>query len=245
MKLWTYKEARDKIKLDLDLTEEDFVTENEFIGYFNEAIDEAEAEIHTLNEDYFLTRATLPLCAGESDISLPDNIYAQKIRGLIYSNGSTLYPVRRVRGSQKFFDIAMSEQSVGSEDYRYLIRNDSSDAGYKIALVPPSREDGDYLTLWYLRNANRVPLVGEAKDGGGTYALADVESIRLDIPEFVSFVIQYVKCRCMEKEGDPRIDGAMAVLQEQRKMLVDTLTQMVVDDDSEVVQDMSHYYDHE
>lgn len=245
LKIWSYKEARDKIKLDMDLTEEDFVTENEFIGYFNAAIDEAEAEIHTLHEDYFLTKTTIAMVSGTQDYALPSNIYAQKIRGIIYQNGSIIYPVIRVRGTQQFFDISMTEQYGKQEDYRYIIRNDGLTYGYQISLIPPARETGNYMTLWYLRNATRIPLVGEAKEGGGTYVLADAEATKIECPEFINFIMALVRAYCGAKEnGGEFSDSDTQMVEQQRKMMVDTLSKMIEDDDNRVVQDLSHYYEH-
>jgi hypothetical protein len=64
-----------------------------------------------------------------------------------------------------------------------------------------------------------------------------------DIPEFTSFVIQWMKMRCYEKEGDPRFEGAAGLVQQQRKQMIDTLTNMVPDGDNEVEMDTSFYED--
>jgi hypothetical protein len=246
LKIWTYEEARDRVEKELDLEEEDFISENEMVGYFNAAIDEAESTIHDLFEDYFLTNSALTMVSTESDISLPTNIYALKIRGLIYINGSLIYPVRRIRGQHVFQDIATSNSYGSSEEYRYILRNDSAANGYKIQLVPTSRESGAYLTLWYLRNANRIPLVGEAKDGGGTYSLSEVEATKIDIPEFINFVVEVVKGFCMAKENGGTIPPAQAsLIQQQRTKMEDTLENAVPDNDDEVIQDLSHYQEHE
>ena len=245
MKIWTYKEARDKVQLDLDLTEEDFVTENEMIGYFNSAIDEAEAEIHTLAEDYFLTYTTVATVLGSSEYSLPSDVYAQKIRALIYANGTDVYPVSRFRAVEKFLDVTFTKNFYTQECYRYMIINKSITDGYKLALFPNSRETGSFLTLWYLRNATRIPLVGEAKDGGGTYSLAEVEASFIECPEFINFIFTWVKGFCRAKEnGGSFTEEDTALITQQRKMMVDTLTQRVVDDDNTVVQDRSHYNEH-
>ena len=56
MKYWAWSEIRSKIEQECDLEDEDFVRRDELLAYCNEAIDEAEAEIHSLYEDYFLKR---------------------------------------------------------------------------------------------------------------------------------------------------------------------------------------------
>jgi hypothetical protein len=225
---WVYEDIRRKVEQDLDLEEEVFIESDEMLGYCNEAIDEAEAEIHKLHEDYFLTNSDITLVNGQSEYSLPSDIYAQKIRGVIYKNGSLVYPIHRVRNLYRFEDIALSEQFGTSDLYRYYLKNPSAADGYQLVLLPESREDGAFVKIWYLRNANRV---------------TDDTSL-IDIPEFSNFLIQFMKVRVLEKEGHPNLPMAIQVLQQQRQMMVDTLTQMVVDDDDEVEGDFSHYWEH-
>jgi hypothetical protein len=225
---WLYQDVREKVEADLDLEEEVFIEPNEMLGYCNEAIDEAEAEIHKLHEDYFLTNSDITLVNGQSEYDLPTDIYAQKIRGVIYKNGSLVYPIQRVRNLYRFEDIAQSEIFGKAEFYRYYILNPSASDGYKLVLLPESREDGDFVKIWYLRNANRVE---------------DDTSV-IDIPEFANFIIQFMKVRILEKEGNPNLPTAIQILQQQRQMMVDTLTQMIVDDDDQVEGDFSHYQEH-
>jgi hypothetical protein len=66
----------------------------------------------------------------------------------------------------------------------------------------------------------------------------------IDIPEFSTFVMQWVKCRCYEKNTDPRLDAAMATLLQQRKNMVDSMSVAIVDDDDQVEPDFSSYQEH-
>lgn len=74
---------------EVDLELEDFVDKDEAREWANEAIDEIEAEILTLYEDYFLTLQELDFNAGQDEVALPSNIYAMKIRSLWYKGGAT------------------------------------------------------------------------------------------------------------------------------------------------------------
>lgn len=65
----------------------------------------------------------------------------------------------------------------------------------------------------------------------------------MDIPEFATFVMQWVKCRCYEKEGDPRMDGAVATLSQQRLQMVSTLKANIDDDNNQIQADYSFYND--
>ena len=79
MKYWTWAELKDKVQRDLDLEGEVFINETELLGYANEAIDEVERQVHTLYEDYFLTKAVISLVDGTEEYALPTDIYAFKI----------------------------------------------------------------------------------------------------------------------------------------------------------------------
>jgi hypothetical protein len=63
----------------------------------------------------------------------------------------------------------------------------------------------------------------------------------MDIPEFSTFLMQWVKCRCFEKEGDPRLSGAIETLAQQRLQMTSALVKGVDDDADEIQPDFSHY----
>jgi hypothetical protein len=224
MRFWTWAEIKTKVQNDLDLAEELFITADELLAYGNEAVDEAEAEIHTIYEDYFLTKSTLTMVSGEGEIALPSNIYAHKIRGLIYRNGNTWYPVKRIRDWKKFEEYTSDVVNSSTADYKYLLLNTTAGSP-KVLLSPVARESGAYLTMWHLRNANRFTTNSDV----------------CDIPEFVSFVIQYIKVRCYEKELHPNTDKAVAILQQQRELMKETLSTMVPDADNTIEMDLSSY----
>lgn len=138
----TYEEVRRKIERDLDIEEELFITPAELQGLYNEALDEAEATIMSLNEDYFLTMAPVMLRSGRAVYSLPDNIYANKIRSIRYQNGSNIYEVPRLRDHRKFQDIDnLNFAPPSPAEYVYYLRNDSAAGGVKMILIPGPQED--------------------------------------------------------------------------------------------------------
>ena len=244
MKLWTYQELINKVESDLDLKEEIFITPDEMVGYCNEAIHEAESEILKLNEDYFLTSGTLTLALGTSLYNLPAGIFAQKIRGLQYANGSIIYPIKRIRGQSKFDILSMIQNFGPNDDYMYFPVNNTAGVQSQILIAPASRDVGALITLWYIRSANRVIQASECSpvlqptDPNNATQLATV----IDIPEVLFFIIDFMKVKCMMKDGvDPRLEGQIAALANQRKMMVDTLTQQIPDDDDCIVLDLSFY----
>ena len=279
MKYWTYAEIKTKVEQDLGIEQEEFISATELLGYCNAGIDKAEAEIHTIYEDYFLSKTDIFPVANDDTYSLPLDIYANKIRGIMFKNQNLIYPMRRIRFNDKFNDIMQTNHyDVGSDYYRYLLINRSAAEGVQIEVVPMplssvevvlgqlatpplAPNPGDrYLVIseavdawvtqegkvatwsgsawifttpiakmrvWYFRNANRLEL------------LEDV----CDIPEFVHFVIQYMKLKIYEKEGNPNMGLAKTELEEQRRQMVSTLSSMVPDGDNEIEKDLSHYED--
>jgi hypothetical protein len=220
----TWAEIKTKVQQDLDIEDEVFVTDAELMSYCNEAIDEAEAEIHSLYEDYFLNKATVTLVQGTSDYALPSDIYAHKIRRLIYQNGATIYTVDRMKDWKKFEEKAVTDYYPGTAYYSYLIINAAAGTP-KISLVPTAQESGAYLTLWYIRNATRMT----------------ADASICDIPEFINFIYQYIKVRVYEKEMNPNAQGAIAILQQQRELMQSTLGTMVPDADNTIEMDISSY----
>lgn len=345
MKVWTYLEQKNKVIADLDLQDESFIQPDEMIGYFNEAISEAEAEIHGTREKYFLKKAFIPAVQGQNTYALPDDIYINKINRFIYSNSTKVYEIRKAREAHMFTDIAYTDTYGAADDYRYYITN-ASPGQMRLVIYPMSREtailpqvspSGQFtpFILWYFRNASRIPIHGEflpdyeqyilpaavnistdvitlanltyvtgdqimfqpfasgagvaglpaplaintvyfviATGTAGQIKLATtsanafagtsidltttgsstgffnvsiaatdivINAILVDIPEFATFVMQWVKCRCFEKEGDPRLAGATATLEQQRAQMVDTLTEMIIDSDNEIEADYTSY----
>lgn len=370
MKVWTYAEAKGKVEMDLDLEDETFIAPDEMAGYFNEGLNEAEAEIMATNQDYLLTKAFLPVVQGTQVYDLPYNIYANKIRALIYNVGSIIYEITRFRRRNKFLDMAVVNQYPSNADwYGYNLQNDVPGQAHlefsptmrDTAVLSPAASIFSPITMWYIRNCARIPMIGEfcnpevlaclptaqvdptadtiltfagtkgvATYGSGKYGspvqgnpgpfpgsigyktgdklrfkpspggvlpaplvqgvvyfaiqtgtqfangnlikvatsainavggtaidltttgsgfilmeVAATTAIRdatlIDIPEFVTFLMQWVKCRCMEKESDPRLSGAVDVLAAQKKQMIDTLTTSIEDDDDQIQADYSHY----
>ena len=149
-----------KINRDLDLADETFIQSEEMVGYCNEAIGEAESEILTLRQDYFLTNLVYNMTGGQQYFAYPANIYAMKIRGLVYVNGAIIYTVRRYLQQYQFEDLYYTQVFGASDEYRYIIRNDTP-ANPQMELVPVSRDTGQYLYCWYIREAQRIPQLGE------------------------------------------------------------------------------------
>lgn len=243
MKLWTYEEIENKVRRDLGMQDTVFISNDEMVGHCNDAIDEAEQEILKINEDYFLRRQALTMTSGTETVDLPSDIYANKLKGLVYKNGSIVYPVKRLKGMMKFLDAEhINTFSNNTADYEYMIQAATEGEQSKIRLFPTPYETGAYLICWYLRNAKRVPIVGESSATRSTQ-LATV----LDLPEASNFIMAHMKVACTSKErgqGSPPDPEKIGEREAARKRLVDTLTEQTADDSNEHVFDIGHYLEH-
>lgn len=225
MKYWTWGELSAKIKRDIDTEDEIFVTQDELIGYANEAIDEIEKKIHTLCEDYFITRTYIPVDPNVEELDLPLDIYASKIREVILIKDGQTFPAKQLKNWRKFAryedNIAVSPGATNL--YHYFVLN-STPGAPKLILSPKPVEAG-LLAVWYIRNANEI---------------IDTTSI-LDIPEAATYVTKYCTVKVMQKELNPMLETAKADLE---TVLLDTiadLSQMFPNNETELEPDYTFY----
>lgn len=230
MRYWTYAEIRDKVRRDLGIQQEEFISDSEMLDYCNMAIDDAESEIHTTYEDYFLTTEEIDLVAGKTDYTLPTDIYASKIRGVIYNNGTTVYKVRRYTNFETMFEEIELDSNSNISDFMYFLSNNTAESGIQMVLNPvPTVDESSVIKMYYIRNANRM---------------VDDTSV-CDIPEFVDYVMQFMKVRCYEKEGHPNFQAALGMLDYKKKNMINTLSNMVPDGETTIKSDTSFYWDME
>lgn len=221
MEYVTYATAKAKVERELDIQDEDFVDDDELMGYFNDAIDKAEAIIQTLFEDYFLTSDYVDMTETESSCAMPTNIYASKIRKVVWRNGNEIYEVVPI----KIEEIDLVETQ---DDYRYLLENDSAAAGVEFVLYPPARETtATKMRRWYIRNANRIA--------------ADADLI--DIPEHMTFIYAFVKREVCLKEGHPRLAYWIAQVDKEEGSMREDLKTKILDGNTFIQPDMSFYDD--
>jgi|GEM_PF-2544263 len=222
-KLWTYSEVKEKIQSEMDTQEETFVDDSEYLDYTNEAIDECEAEIHSLYQDYFITSALIAIVAGEETSDLPADIYANKIRHFQFKSANKKYEIKRIKNKDKKF----VEDSSSNPVYRYDIEN-SLAAGPKITWYPePTVSDATSAKMYYIRNAKRV------------VELTDV----IDIPEFIQFIFCYIRVKIARKETNPLLMDYKDELERQRILMREVLDEMIPDEDDNIDPDLSFYND--
>lgn len=225
MKYWKWSELKAKILSDLSLEGESFITDSELLGYGNEAVDEVERQVHGLCEDYFLSRTSISLVSGQESYVLPSDIYAMKIRQIVYRNGSQVWKLERIRDWNKIESYEINKgNTVATRAYGYFILN-SVAGSPELVITPTPAESGDYLKIWYIRNANQF---------------VNDNSV-CDIPEAANFIMQYIKVRCYEKELNPNLSKAMADLQMQKDETIKSLSEMFPDNQNTVEADTRLY----
>jgi hypothetical protein len=226
----TLLQLRTRVRTELDLLDEPAVTDTELTTKINEGIDVVEAKILDLYEDYFLKRGTaISLVAGTQDYAYPTDIWANKIRALVYRNGSVITEVPRVSGVNQMGSFEDMERNDALATWspttmRYLPLNDV------IRLTPaPSSSQASVLVPWYIRQALRLS------------ADADI----CDIPEWEGVVVAYAKNEiALDKAGlaDPtktsmKLDALMNLMEA-------SLSNRVPDEWNFVAMDNSIYEEH-
>jgi hypothetical protein len=225
LKFWTWAEIRQKVERDLDLEGETFITATEMLGYGNEAVDEVERQIHTLCEDYFLTRDVVTLVPDQEAYPMPSNIYANKLRRIVYRRGTEVWPVDRIRDWKKLYNYEVEKAyTIADARYGFFVVN-TTPGTPEMLLAPTPTEAGAYLQRWYIRNANEM---------------TDDASI-CDIPEAVNYVIAYIKVKCATKDMHPLLNTFQADLDKQYADTMKSLAEMVPDNENTIEADTRIY----
>ena len=237
MRTWTYGEGLDLINGEFDLTNETFIGDDEMVGFFNHAVQKAAADIYKLGveDEYFQNEAALPMVVGQSDIALPTDIYANKIRGLIYVNGYEIYEVTRSRRRKKFLKEAKIRKFAPDARYQYRLKNTGIATGTTITLIPAARDTTSaFLTAYYIREVSFIPLVSAG-------SLSASRATKIDLPECMEYIFAEVKWRVAKKIPHPDLDSYKNDRDEMRALMIETLTGQTDDDNTEVEPDLTHY----
>lgn len=209
------------IRNELNLGDQGLVDDAELLCMANRALQMAEGEIHSLNEDYFRTSDKLTLVGGTAEYALPIGIYGTKLRMVLFDDGTKRYEVKRVRPNHL--------GHVHSDRLRYELDN-SSTLGCRMVFRDTPTVDGQFIKRWFIRRVNPI--------------VSDVTVI--DLPEFSIFVFNFVKMQCLCKaEGvvsPVLLEMAKTELQMARDLMVGSLSVAVVDEDEGAIDsDMSFY----
>lgn len=244
---WTAQQIIERVKDELDLQEETFIDDVEMVRYCNAAIDRAEQSVIGIHKDYFLTSATLSLVSGTREYELPVDIYGHKIRRIIYENGSQVYKVTRIQDWKKFERKAIEDVNNSATLLEYFLVN-RQPGEPRIQFVPIPAETGDFVTVWYCRQANRFDdtHTGSIPNRVLTTPLDDPTNI-LDVPEAFNYIVEFVKMKCDIKEkrnmGQIQTGDYPEVQMEYREMM-GAIQEIVPDAENLIEPDFSSYEEH-
>jgi hypothetical protein len=224
MKTYTFGDLRNKIEAQLDLRGENFITYEELLAYCNDAISEAEAELHRLQieDQYFLSSTTLTLIEGQTTIDFPSDIYANKVVSIICKEPDGLtYKVKQYHHTHRKDRFERILNAHPADEYQFIVLNQTTP---KMLIAPAARSGSPQFTIWYIRQVKRV---------------TDDSSI-IEVPEFDMFLEASVKAKCRAKENLGAIPpDAMAEIQTARNLMLDTLANQVSEE-----ADYDTYFEH-
>lgn len=226
----TLKQIRDQVISDLDLQEEEWISEEEIDVWINEAIKNAEAQIHTLYEDYFLNESPpTQITFGQSTVEYPSDIYANKVRKIIFTDGTgthtASHEVRRVKNLLEGKTADLYSNDTALPILRWTPINQAG-VGRRIRLFPETGRSG-YLYIWYIREVSQL--------------VNDDDVCEID--EFSHYIVQYAKTKAYLKDGDPRADDSKLLEEQYKQDMINTLSDMVPDKNNELHMDLEHYDD--
>ena len=176
----TLLEMKEKIKSDLEMREEQYLPDSDIVKLINDAVSDAHKHIVRVYEDYFLSFYTQPLAADQSIITLPTDIFADKIRAIIYRDGDIgsasitceFSKVKSLRDAMNVRNII----SNNSGAMRLWLLTDQSVSSRAIKLIPETGRAG-FVDMWYVRRP----------------AIMVNDSDLCPIPEFADYVVQKAK----------------------------------------------------
>lgn len=221
---FTWDDIKTEIEAEYDLSEETFMSTTELLVHLNDAVRDVEKEIHTIPgaEKYYESPGTVSLTSGSDYGTKPTDIYDNKITLLYYNDGSNKYEIRPEK------NLAFAQEKQSGEFYTYRIEN-STASGTRIRFYPtPSETSTSNVKIFYIRKAAEVT------------ALTDV----IDVPQSArSFIKQYIIDQAVNKERMTPDAPESAALKAERDKLVSILTNMIVDENNEVLADYELYQD--
>lgn len=227
----TLKEIRERVEDELDLIEQEYLDKTKLDNFINYAVRKAHREIVKLYEDYFLSSVDIAVSSTQNSIDYPVDVFANKIRKLMFtdapvgSKGQLVYEIKSSRNLAKDAGYNMLATASQNGYYQRWIPY-SSLSEKNMQLVPDSATEG-HVRVWYIRRAN---------------VLSNDDDI-CDIPEFVDYVVQVAKSKYYLEDSDPRYTEEKNEERALKKDLINTLTNMKPDENTEVQQDFSFYED--
>jgi len=193
--------------------------------HIRDAIEDATTFVHTLYEDYFLVpEKAVNIVAGTNSYAVPTGLYINKMRRLIYDDGSKKYDINFIK------NISDTPSLINDTYLQYIIVHELG-IGYRLRFYPtPQFTSATFVKAWYLREPKELLLTTD----------------EMDLPkQCKNFVLADAKLRCLQKiPGDLRTANLEKEYVFQRERIVSVLKNKVPDNRSNELQaDFSDYND--
>jgi hypothetical protein len=225
----TFGDLRQQVEAELDTQDEEFIGETEIQNYFNSGVTVCEATIVKLGlrEKYLQSEAYITTVVGTADYDLPSDIVINKLRKIIYRNGTLIYTVNPLRSEDGYeAEDVMNANSDLSEYYRYSIYKMGTT--YKLRLTPKAGFTvSNALRVIYFKTLNRYT----------------ADSVLCDLPDICyEYLMSYVRYRVYAKESHTNMQDEKGNMQALMILMQETLQNQVGDPDMDTMdQDTSHY----
>jgi len=221
----TLLEMRTEVIEDLDLQDSDLINDTDIDRWINKGIKIAQSEILGIHEPYFLSYDEVSIISGTDIYDYPSDIYANKVKSLILVRNSTeTYKISRIDDMDKASSIQVLYANTLSNGGGGWVPLNTASNGRKIQLIPVPQSGT--LKVWYIRNAKTLVLDTDV----------------CDIDEFEDYIIAYAKMRALQKDSNPMFAEAKSEEIEYKRLMIETLTDMVLDNsDNKLPADMSFY----
>lgn len=242
----TYSALLGEVRAALDLQNETTITDAEYVDYCNDAIEEAESIIHDLHEDYFKTHKKLQhstgygLVANKAKYALPENIFANKIKEIVFNDDDLIYEIKAYHPRRKQTTVEYMNKYFTDDNriFMYqLVNNNTYDpanpmtTNFQIEMIPTPKITGNWVTVYYLREATKIPYT-------------DNSDVYIDIPEFYNFV----KAKFMEKCAFKSINPKYTEIKDEASRIAQTMIRILSkrkeDDSKAIFPDYSFYEEH-
>lgn len=223
---------------------EGFVKEDELIEFANNAIEELNAMINNLYEDYYLTNTIIPLVADTGEYFLPENIYADKIRKVFFIEDNRAHEVTRAKDLSdiKYF---LTTQQQANKPYKYILLNQDEN-GTRLRIFPtPKQNFPNEIHLYYIRDVIKLEYYDAL---GAKLPQEDIDNQRIDVNEFGKYIFLKLSEYVYEKEKDPMVQKAITDIQRYEQIIIETLSNRVPDENDELLLDktyLSEYHDND
>lgn len=228
----TFGDLRSQVEAEVDTEGEEFVTDPEIMRYFNSAVVICEAAIVKLGlrEKYLQAEAYISTIQNQTDYALPADIVANKVRKVIYRNGTIIYQMKPMFAERGYEIEDVSTVNPPNEYYHFSMYKSGEDTIFRI--TPRALQNvTNAIRLIYMKALNRYT----------------ADSINCNVPDICyEFIMSYVRYRIYAKEsaGNANTQDEKSNMQMFNTLMQETLQNQIADPDADLVEaDQSHYWD--